>query len=244
MSLFKIKTGADPLNNNDPEEMLRWDQNRMLEIHEAVKDIRTPDTVCGHVLYYVDANGRYDTKERLQAFLDFAEEKGFLDRIVLVEEPFDESNKTDVRDLPVCIAADESAHSLEDVQERFALGYRALTLKPIAKTLSMTIRMAEFAREQGMICLCADLTVNPVMLSWNHCVASRLKPIPQMKLAALESNGEQNYLNWQTIWGYHPCSSNPLVTYEQGVFRLKEGFHAHSGGVFQQSEHFLRLFDA
>ena len=150
-ALFKIKIGSDPKKDNNPDTMLSWDQNRLLEIHRAVKDLKTPYTENGSILYYLDANGRYDTKERLAALLDFARAHGILERVVLLEEPFDEGNKIDVHDLPVCLAADESAHSLEDVKERFALGYRALTLKPIAKTLSMTIRMADYARSRGMI---------------------------------------------------------------------------------------------
>ena len=168
--------------------------------------------------------------------MKFAEEEGFLDRIVLLEEPFDEQNKMDVSDLPVCIAADESAHSLEDVRERFELGYKALTLKPIAKTLSMTIRMAEYAQKQGMICFCADLTVNPVMVSWNQCVASRLNTIPHMRIGVLESNGEQNYMNWEKM-----LYDEGLPECKNGVFALDDTFHEQSGGVFQLSKHFDSL---
>ena len=82
-ALFKIKIGSDPHKDNDLDAMLSWDKNRLLEIHRAVKDIRTPYTENGNILYYLDANGRYDTKERLVSLLDFAEEQGILDRIVL-----------------------------------------------------------------------------------------------------------------------------------------------------------------
>ena len=53
-----------------------------------------------------------------------------LERIVVLEEPFAEENTCDVRGLPVMVAADESAHSPEDVKKRIALGYRAIALKP------------------------------------------------------------------------------------------------------------------
>lgn len=240
-ALFKIKIGSDPLKNNDLDEMLSWDKNRILEIHQAVKDIKTPHTKTGYVLYYLDANGRYDSKERLSKLLDFAKENGILERIVLLEEPFDEQNKIDVSDLPVCIAADESAHSLEDVKERFELGYKALTLKPIAKTLSMTIYMADYARKHGMVCFCADLTVNPIMVSWNQCVAARLNTLPQMNIGVIESNGEQNYVNWDLMQSFHPFSDETFTKCENGIFNLNDKFYEQSGGIFEIPSHFDSL---
>ncbi len=240
IALFKIKIGSDPLKNNDPTEMLLWDQNRILEIHQTVKDIVTPYTKTGKILYYLDANGRYDSKERLNALISFADEHGFLDRIVLLEEPFDEDNKIDVGDLPICIAADESTHSAEDVQERIALGYKALALKPIAKTLSMTIRMWEHARRHGIICFCADLTVNPIMVSWNQCVAARLNPIPKMNVGVIESNGEQNYVNWEKMLCHHPWYGERFTKCEDGIFYLGDRFYETNGGVFELPKYFDR----
>ena len=240
-ALFKIKIGSDPFKNNDLDAMLSWDKNRLLEIHSAVKDIKTPYTNAGGVLYYLDANGRYDTKERLKELLGFAKENDILDRIVLLEEPFDEQNKIDVGDLPVTVAADESAHSLEDVKERFQLGYKALTLKPIAKTLSMTIRMADYAREKGMICFCADLTVNPIMVSWNQCVAARLHTLPQMNIGVLESNGEQNYVNWEEMKEHHPFCGESFTKCDNGIFNLDDTFYEKSGGIYELPKHFDTL---
>lgn len=237
-SLFKIKIGSDPFKDGDLNSMLVWDKNRLLKIHDTLKEIRTPHTENGNILYYLDANGRYDSKERLKSLLDFANENGILERIALLEEPFDEQNKIDVTDLPVCIAADESAHSLEDVKERFELGYKALTLKPIAKTLSMTIRMADYAAKNGMICFCADLTVNPVMVSWNQNVASRLNTIPGMCTGVIESNGEQNYVNWDAMCKYHPL----FTECKNGLFNLDNDFYKTNGGIFEEYEHYEKLF--
>ena len=47
-----------------------------------------------------------------------------------IEEPFPEEYKEDVSDIPVCLAADESAHSDKDVAERIKLGYKAVTEAP------------------------------------------------------------------------------------------------------------------
>ena len=239
--LFKIKIGSNPNMNDNLDEMLLWDENRILEIHNAVKDIKNEYTENGDILYYLDANGRYDSKERLKKLISFLKDNCILDRVVLLEEPFDENNKIDVSDLPVCIAADESAHSLKDVEERFNLGYKALTLKPIAKTLSMTMRMAEYAIKKGMTCFCADLTVNPTMVSWNQCVAARLKTISKMKIGVLESNGSQNYINWEKMMKMHPSSDKSFIRCNDGVFVLDKEFYELSGGVFSFPENYLDI---
>lgn len=240
-AVFKIKLGADPNHDNDLNAMLAWDKARLLQIHNTLQSFQTPYTESGRILYYLDANGRYDSKERLACLLDFAKAHGILERIILLEEPFAESNKIDVSDLPVCIAADESAHTVDDVQERFRLGYKALTLKPIAKTLSMTIRMADYARKQGMVCFCADLTVNPVMVSWNQNVAARLHAIPGMRIGVLESNGAQNYNNWPAMCTFHPCGKANFTACENGLFVLDESFYESSGGILRISEHYRKL---
>jgi hypothetical protein len=102
----------------------------------------TPYTDSGRILYYLDVNGRYDTMDRLLRFLAHADRIGALDRIVLLEEPFAEENKTPVHEAPVRITADESVHHVQDAIERIELGYGAITLKPIAKTLSVALEVA------------------------------------------------------------------------------------------------------
>lgn len=242
-SLLKIKIGANPRQNNDPEEMLAWDKNRISEIHRAVKEMETPHTKSGKILYYLDANGRYDSKDRLLSLLDYADKNGILERIALLEEPFDENNKLYVHDIPVTLAADESAHSVEDVKERCMLGYKALALKPIAKTLSVTVQMAECAEQYGMQLFCADLTVNPVMVSWNQCVAARLNPIHGMKIGVVESNGAQNYSRWDEMLLYHPCKDFAFARCENGVFSLDDSFYSKSGGIFEKPIHYANLID-
>ena len=136
-ALLKIKIGkavsGAPGSEEDMASMAAWDCARLEQIHAVAKDYRTPCTKDGRVLYYLDANGRYDNKERLRLLLDHADRIGALDRIALLEEPFAPGDETDVSDLPVTVNADESAHSVEDVRRRLALGYRAVALKPIAK---------------------------------------------------------------------------------------------------------------
>jgi hypothetical protein len=239
--LLKIKIGSDPDKDGDPEKMLAWDIDRLASIHSAVKSFETPHTDSGRVLYYLDANGRYDSKERLVRFIDAAEKMGALDRIVLLEEPFPEEAEIDVHDVPVRLAADESAHSDADAAKRIDLGYGAIALKPIAKTMSMSLRIAKLAHERGVPCFCADLTVNPILVDWNKNVAARLAPLPGVKIGVVETNGHQNYRNWERMKSYHPRAGAPWTEITHGVFRLDDDFYAASGGILEQSEHYLAL---
>jgi L-alanine-DL-glutamate epimerase-like enolase superfamily enzyme len=238
---LKIKIGADPDKDGDLDKMLDWDKQRLSDIHQAIKDRETPYTDSGHIPYYLDANGRYDSKERLLRLLDHADKIGALERIMIMEEPFPEKLKIDVRDVPVRLAADESAHSDQDALERIELGYKAIALKPIAKTMSMTLKIAKLAYERQVPCFCADLTVNPIMVDWNKCVAARLAPLPGMKIGVLESNGHQNYKNWDQMKSYHPQAGAPWTDNGDGMFHLDDNFYAKSGGILEQSRHYLDL---
>ena len=221
-ALLKIKIGNSP-EGGDPDAMLEWDKRRLSEIHNAADGYFTDMTDDGHVKYYLDANGRYDTPERIGALLDHARDIGALRHIVLLEEPFAPDDRTDVSSLGVCVAADESAHSLEDVRERIGLGYRAVALKPAAKTFSVSFMMAAAAYEAGAACFCADLTVNPLLVEWNRQFASRLEPLKGMRCGCLEVNGHQNYVRWEEMKKLLPHS----VTYtepQNGGFDAGAGF--------------------
>lgn len=235
--LLKIKIGANPGGRNDPQEMLRWDCERLSQIHEIVKDIRTPYTECGHPAYYLDANGRYDSRARLEALLTHAEAIGALERIVLLEEPFAQDNPLTVTDLPVRVAADESAHSAEDIPSLLARGYRAIALKPIAKTLSGTLEILEAAGSTP--CFCADLTVPPIMLEWNENVAARLPILPGLKCGVIESNGAQNYIRWESLRSLAPQPDAPWLTPRRGSYRLDEAFF-RSDALLKPAKGYLR----
>ncbi|MCC7299456.1 MAG: L-alanine-DL-glutamate epimerase [Verrucomicrobia bacterium] len=238
---LKIKIGSDPDGDGDLDKMLAWDKRRLLEIHEALKNRETPYTDSGHIPYYLDANGRYDTKERLIRFLDHADSIGALDRILLLEEPFPEECLVDVSDLPVRLVADESAHSDKEALDRIELGYRAIALKPIAKTMSMSLKIAQLAHDRGVPCFCADLTVNPILVDWNKNIAARLAPLPGMKVGVLESNGHQNYKNWERMKSYHPCHGAPWTEVCDGLFHPTDDFYDRSGGIFEISPHYKHL---
>lgn len=239
--LLKIKIGADPDGDGSREKMLEWDKQRITQIHRIAGEYKTVHSGSGKILYYLDANGRYDSKARLKAFLDHAKNIGALDSILILEEPFPEDCMENVSDIPVPVAADESAHSDVHALERIELGYKVIALKPIAKTMSMTLKIAGLAHKHNVQCFCADLTVNPVMVEWNKNVASRLPALRGMRTGILESNGAQNYRNWSAMCSWHPESRKPWAFEKNGVFELDDDFYRNSGGIFIEPEHYKKL---
>ncbi|MCL2518666.1 MAG: hypothetical protein FWF15_08895 [Oscillospiraceae bacterium] len=227
--LMKIKIGKDP----------EWDIERLKQIHSLIGGMETPYTESGHILYYLDANGRYENLDSVMRLIDVADKIGAFDRIVLFEEPFSEGSGIDVSTVPVCVAADESAHSDEDVENLAQLGYKAVALKPIAKTLSMTFRMLAAARKYNLDVFCADLTVNPIMVDWNKNVNARLKPLHGMKIGAMESNGAQNYTNWAEMEQRHPCYGADWIAPKDAIYTIDDDFYARSGGIFEDSKFYL-----
>ena len=236
---LKVKIGADPDRDGDREKMLQWDMARIEAIHRAIGQRETPYTESGRIPYYFDANGRYDGLDTLQRFLDHTKKIGAFDQIALVEEPFPEEYKADVSGLGVRVAADESAHCDEDVRERIGLGYTAIALKPIAKTLSMTLKIAKVAHEAGVPMFCADLTVGPIQVDWNKSFACRIPGLPGFNVGVVETNGHQNYKRWETLQSFHPCAGSPWTSVQRGCFELDDDFYSRSGGILQDSPHYM-----
>lgn len=236
---MKIKIGQP----GTQEEMLEKDKARLSAIHKAIGDVRTPHTKDGKLPYYFDANGRYEKKETLMKLLDHAKEIGAFEQIAIIEEPFAEEIEIDVSDIPVRLAADESAHTDEDAIKRMQMGYGAIALKAIAKTLSMTLKIANEAHKRNVPCFCADLTVNPILVEWNKNVAARLNSFPGMgNLGLIESNGHQNYKNWDTMLSYHPKKNGNWVQAKKGVYELDEEFYKTGGGIFEKMPHYEAMF--
>ena len=235
---MKIKIGSP----GDPKKMLEWDKARIEEIHKTIGHISTPYTKNGKLPYYFDANGRYPDKDTLQRLLDFTKKIGAFDQIALVEEPFPEDYECDVSDLGVRIAADESAHTDANALERIQMGYSAIALKAIAKTLSMTLKIARIAHDHNIPCFCADLTVNPILVEWNKNVAARLKPLPELGIGLLETNGHQNYSRWQKMKSYFPHAGASWTETKGGVFELDDEYYRLSGGIFTPSLHYDQMF--
>ena len=147
-----------------------------------------------------------------------------------------------VGDMGVTIAADESAHTVEDAAQRIEQGYKAIAVKAIAKTLSMTMRVTQLAYEKNIPCFCADLTVNPILVDWNKCVAARLEPFPNIGIGLQETNGHQYYKNWDKMLTYHPRANASWIHSRNGVYVTDKSFYDESGGIFHPSEHYENMF--
>ena len=236
--IMKVKLG----HPGTQAEMLEKDKKWLSAIHNAIGHIETPHTENGRVPYFLDPNTRYESKDILRRLLDHARDIGAYDQILVVEEPFPPEERISVNDFDVNIAADESAHSPEDVVERIEMGYGSIVLKAIAKTLSMTMKMAQTAYEHDTPCFCADLTVNPILLDWNKNVAARLAPLPGIETGLMEANGWQSYAGWERMEGYHPCTDASWRQAEDGVFKLGEDYYEKSGCIFQLSDHYEEMF--
>jgi L-alanine-DL-glutamate epimerase-like enolase superfamily enzyme len=236
---MKIKIGQP----GTQEEMLKKDMARLSEIHKAIGHKRTAHTANGKLPYYFDANGRYEKKETLLKLIDHARKIGAFDQIALIEEPFPEHAEIDVSDIPIRLASDESAHTDSDALVRIQMGYKAIALKAIAKTLSMTMKIAKVAHDNNVPCFCADLTVNPILIDWNKNIAARLAAFPGIGgMGLCETNGHQNYSNWKTMESYHPYTDASWRKAVGGVFHLNDDFYKKSGGVLAPSEHYETMF--
>lgn len=238
--ILKFKLGSP----GTQQEMLEKDKTRIGEIHRAIGNRQVTITRDGALPYYLDMNGRYESMETLQRLLDHTKKIGAFNQIKVLEEPFPESYKTQVGDLGVMVAADESAHTPENVQERIELGYGAIALKAAAKTLTSTLKMALAAHNHATPCFCADLTVNPILVEWNKNVSARLAPVPGFETGLLETNGHQNYKNWEQMKEHHPVPNGSWTIPEKGVFHLKEDFYQQGGGILRDSQHYRSLFEA
>jgi L-alanine-DL-glutamate epimerase-like enolase superfamily enzyme len=236
--IMKLKTGS----SGTQKEMLEKDIAFLTAVHKAIGHYETPYTKSGKIPYYFDANERYDEKDTLLRFLDHAKKIGAFDQIAVIEEPFGERNEVFVGDMGVTIAADESAHTLEDAAARIEQGYTAIAVKAIAKTLSMTMRITQLAHEKNISCFCADLTVNPILVDWNKCVAARLAPFPNIGIGLQETNGHQYYKNWDTMLTYHPRPNATWVQTQKGVYLTDKSFYSESGGIFYPSTHYEQMF--
>jgi len=235
---MKIKIGQP----GTQAEMLEKDKERLSSIHSAIGHYTTPHSESGKLPYYFDANGRYEEKETLLKLIDHAKKIGAFDQIAIIEEPFPEEADIDVTDIPVRLASDESAHTDMDAITRIGMGYKAIALKAIAKTMSMTMKIANVAKEKNVPCFCADLTVNPILVDWNKCVAARLDPFPGLGTGLLETNGHQNYKNWAVMESYHPYADASWRKTQQGVFNLNDDYYKKNGGILTDSSHYMELF--
>jgi L-alanine-DL-glutamate epimerase-like enolase superfamily enzyme len=236
--VIKIKNGQP----GTQAQMLQKDMDRLTQIHTAVKNAQTSQTKDGKLIYTLDPNGRYEKKETLLRYLDHAKKIGAFSQIKLIEEPLTEQNEENVGDMGIPVAGDESVHNEKDALRRLEQGYGALVLKGIAKTLSLSMKIAKLAYERSIPCMCADLTVNPILIDWNKNLAARLAPFPGIGMGLLETNGNMNYKNWQNMVNYHPAAGASWTKVKNGVFDLSKEYYQRSGGIFETSAHYQSMF--
>ena len=212
--VIKIKTG----HPGTQAEMLQKDMEKLTQIHNTLKDTRTNQTKNGKLIYTLDANARYEKKETLLRYLDHAKKIGAFDQILLIEEPLSEKNDEEVGDVGIRVAGDESVHDEAGAIRRLQQGYGAIVLKGIAKTLSLSMKLAKLAQERNVPCLCADLTVNPILIDWHRNLAGRIAPFPGLGMGLMETNGDMNYRNWANMVKFNPAAGALLVAGEKWRF--------------------------
>ncbi|MCK5811351.1 MAG: hypothetical protein KAG94_00495 [Clostridiales bacterium] len=224
---LKIKIG----NNYE------WDKQRIMEIYQLTKEIDCPYTTTEKPILYLDANGRYENYDKLASLINYLDIKGILPDVGLFEEPFSEEKQIDISLLPCIFACDESAHSVKEVKERYEQGYKAIALKPVAKTLSESLEMLEFAISMGMKPFVADLTVNPFLLELNRNIACRIDTLDSVSVGLLETNGDMNYTNWEKMITYHPLKKEGFQVAKNGVF-IMDDYEKNDGGIFLNSSYY------
>ncbi|MDE3000739.1 MAG: L-alanine-DL-glutamate epimerase [Gemmatimonadota bacterium] len=236
--ILKIKIGQPGAE----DDMVRKDVDWLERIHRVAAGYNTPMTDSGSVLYYLDANARYGKKESMARLLDHALKTAIHEHIVLIEEPFAVPDEFDVGDLPARFAADESVQTVEDVYTRANQGYGAIAIKPAGKTLSLAFQMVRAAAEAGVPSFVADNGCIPLLVEWNKNVAARLPGFPGIRGGMIESNGPENYANWDEMLNAYPIPDAPWLTPESGAFVLDEDYYRHSGGIFLDPAPYSGMF--
>ena len=236
--VLKIKIG----HPGDQKEMLEKDSERLRQIHHICQDYGTNMTDSGKIAYYLDANGRYRTQDGILRLLDYAERIDCIDQIILIEEPYDEHLIVDVSDLPIRLAADESLHTIKDIQNRADQGYQAMAIKPAGKTLSLAFQMARASAENAVIPFVADNACVPILVEWNKNISARLPIFPGLKIGMMESNGPQNYAMWPQLISNYPLSEAHWLMPISGVFQLNQDYYHRSGGIFIDPLPYTKLF--
>jgi hypothetical protein len=62
-----------------------------------------------------------------------------------------------------------------------------------------------------------------------------------MKIGVLESNGNQNYRDWEAMVSYHPAAGAGWIGAKNGLFELNNEFYTQSGGILETPTHYRDL---
>jgi hypothetical protein len=107
--------------------------------------------------------------------------------------------------------------------------------------MSISLKIAKLAYDRGVPCFCADLTANPILVDWNKTMAALLAPLPGLKVGVIETNGHQNYRNWNSMLDRHPRRDAQWIKAEGGMFKLNDDFFRYSGGALERSSYYENL---
>lgn len=77
---IKIKIGSP----GTQPIMLEKDMERIKNVHQILSSFHAPSSPNGKILYYLDANGRYESKEDFKRFLDYCAKLGAFEQIAIV----------------------------------------------------------------------------------------------------------------------------------------------------------------
>jgi len=103
--------------------------------------------------------------------------------------------------------------------------------------------MAKVAHENNVPCFLADLSCTPILVDWNKNIAARIAPLPGLQdMGLLESNGHQNYVRWNDLVSFHPYPEGGWIKSKDGAFHLDKDFYIKSGGILDESDHYMGLF--
>ena len=61
-------------------------------------------------------------------------------------------------------------------------------------------------------------------------------------MGLIQSNGHQNYQNWDIQMGYYPRKDGSWVKATNGVYELNDEFNKTSGGIFNPMLHYEEMF--
>ena len=70
------------------------------------------------------------------------------------------------------------------------------------------------------------------MVECNKQVASRIETLPELNVGIMESNGKQNYVNWNKLIKLSPLYNKLNLGEVNGVYTLTDEYFDLSGGIF------------
>ena len=61
-------------------------------------------------------------------------------------------------------------------------------------------------------------------------------------MGLVESNGHQNYKNWEQMMSYLPSHEKPWVHVKEGLYHTSPEFFNKGGGIYDELPHYESFF--